>query len=136
MEKGLDISVYFHKRLGRGLFGGEGFIMQRISGDGMVFLEIDGHCKEYELGAGESIIIDTGYLAAMTEGCSMDIEMVRGAKNIFLGGEGLFNTKVTGPGKVYIQSMPIANIAERLSPYIQVSSSNNDGFNINIDPDR
>ena len=131
MEKGLNVSIYFQKRLGKGLFGGEGFIMQRITGNGMVFVEIDGHCKEYELGVGESIIVDTGYLAAMSETCTMDIQMVRGAKNIFLGGEGLFNTVITGPGKVYLQSMPISNIAERLIPYMPTSSSG-DGINISF----
>ena len=87
MEKGLEASVYFQKKLGSGFFGGEGFIMQKISGHGMVFLEIDGYCKEYDLAVGESIIVDTGYLAAMSETCTMDIQTVRGAKNIFLGGE-------------------------------------------------
>lgn len=133
MEKGLELSVYFQKRLGRGLFGGEGFIMQRISGDGMVFLEIDGHCKEYDLAAGQSIIVDTGYLAAMSESCTMDVEMVQGAKNIFLGGEGLFNTRITGPGKVYIQSMPVINTAQRLTPYLHIEDGdNNRGGGINI----
>ena len=134
MEKGLDVSIYFQKKLSRGFFGGEGFIMQRISGDGMVFLEIDGYCKEYTLGPGESIIMNTGYLAAMSDTCTMDIEMVKGAKNIFLGGEGLFNTRVTGPGKVYIQSMPISNMAQALTPYIEVNVDNDNGggggFNI------
>ena len=133
MEKGLDLSVYFQKRLGGAFFGGEGFIMQRISGDGMVFIEIDGHCKEYELKAGETIILDTGYLAAMTESCTMDVQTVRGVKNMFFGGEGIFHTRVTGPGKVYIQSMPVLHMAERLSPYIQVhSDSSNNGSGINI----
>ena len=133
MEKGLELSVYFQKRLGRGLFGGEGFIMQRITGNGMVFLEIDGHCKEYDLAAGESIIVDTGYLAAMSESCTMDVEMVQGAKNIFLGGEGLFHTRVTGPGKVYIQSMPVINTAQRLTPYLHIEDGdNNRGGGINI----
>lgn len=132
MEKGLDLSVYFQKKLSRGFFGGEGFIMQKISGDGLVFLEIDGYCKEYELGYGESIIIDTGYLAAMTEGCTMDIQMVEGAKNIFLGGEGLFHTRVTGPGKVYIQSMPIIHTAQAISPYIHVNDCDGHGLNINF----
>ena len=127
MEKGLDVSVYFQKRLGKGFFGGEGFIMQKISGNGIVFLEIDGHCKEYDLAVGESIIIDTGYLAAMSETCTMDIQTVQGVKNIFLGGEGLFHTRVTGPGKVYIQSMPVINMAEALSPYIHVKTSSDDG---------
>lgn len=131
MEKGLDLSVYFQRKLGKGLFGGEGFIMQKVSGNGLVFLEIDGHCVEYTLGAGESIIIDTGYLAAMTETCSMDIETIKGAKNIFLGGEGLFHTKVTGPGKVYIQSMPIWQIAQELIPYMPTATNGSDG-GINI----
>ncbi len=133
MEKGLDLSVFFQKSLGRGLFGGEGFIMQKISGEGTAFIEIDGYCKEYTLGVGESIIVDTGYLAAMSESCSMDIETVRGFKNILFGGEGVFNTRITGPGKVYIQSMPIINTAERLIPYLpQPSSNNSDGFNLNF----
>ena len=133
MEKGLDLSIFFHKRLGRGFFGGEGFIMQRISGDGMVFLEIDGHCKVYDLAVGESIVLDTGYLAAMSETCTMDIEAVRGAKNIFFGGEGLFNTRVTGPGRVYVQSMPAPKIAEALIPYLPTpSSGDGDGIKINL----
>ncbi len=132
MEKGLDLSIYFQKRLGRGLFGGEGFIMQKISGNGMVFLEIDGHCKEYTLAYGESIIVDTGYLAAMSETCTMDIQTIKGAKNLFFGGEGIFHTRVTGPGKVYIQSMPICNMAEALQPYIQIESDSHSGGGINI----
>lgn len=131
MEKGLDLSMYFQKKLGRGFFGGEGFIMQRISGDGMVFLEIDGHCKEYDLGVGQSIVVDTGYLAAMSETCTMDIETVKGAKNIFLGGEGLFHTRITGPGKVYIQSMPVINTAQALTPYLHIHEDDNHG-GINI----
>ena len=108
--------------------------MQQIKGDGLVFLEIDGYCKEYTLAAGESIIVDTGYLAAMSETCTMDVETVKGAKNIFFGGEGLFNTRVTGPGKVYIQSMPVINTAERLSPYLHIDNDgdNNNGGGINI----
>ena len=135
MEKGLELSVYFQRKLGKGLFGGEGFIMQKVEGNGLVFLEIDGYCKEYELKAGESIIIDTGYLAAMTDTCTMDIQTVKGAKNIFLGGEGLFHTRITGPGKVYIQSMPLLNTAQALSPYIQVRSdddNNGGGFTIRL----
>lgn len=131
MEKGLELSVYFQKKLGKGLFGGEGFIMQRICGNGMVFLEIDGHCKQYDLAAGQSIIVDTGYLAAMSETCTMDIQTVRGAKNIFLGGEGLFHTRITGPGRVYIQSMPVINMAQRLTPYLDIDTGS-DGGGINI----
>ena len=131
MEKGLELSVYFQRRLGKGFFGGEGFIMQKITGNGMVFLEIDGHCKEYTLRAGESIVVDTGYLAAMSESCTMDIQTVQGAKNIFLGGEGLFHTRITGPGKVYLQSMPIMQIAQAVSPYLSLGDSDG-GIKINI----
>lgn len=132
MEKGLNLSVHIQKKLGKGLFGGEGFIMQKLSGNGIVFLEIDGYCKEYHLGVGQSLIIDTGYLAAMTESCTMDIQPVKGAKNVFLGGEGLFHTKVTGPGTVYLQSMPIINTAQALSPYLNIGGADNDGGGINI----
>ena len=132
MEKGLELSVYFQKKLGKGLFGGEGFIMQRISGEGIVFLEIDGHCKEYDLMPEQSIIVDTGYLAAMSESCTMEVQTVKGAKNIFLGGEGLFHTRITGPGKVYIQSMPIINTAQRLTPYLNINKSSDSGGGINI----
>ena len=129
MEKGLDMSVYFQKRLSRGFFGGEGFIMQRITGNGIVFLEIDGYCKEYDLAPGQSIIVDTGYLAAMTESCSMEIQTVKGFKNVLFGGEGIFHTRITGPGRVYIQSMPIMNTAKVLAPYIQIHSSDSGSSN-------
>ena len=132
MEKGLELSVYFQKKLGKGFFGGEGFIMQQIKGDGLVFLEIDGYCKEYDLGVGQSIIVDTGYLAAMSESCTMDIETGKGVKTIFFGGEGLFNTRITGPGKVYIQSMPVINTAQCLTPYLNINNDNNSGGGINI----
>ena len=114
----LDLSVHFKKRLGTGFFGGEGFIMQRITGPGIVFLEVDGYSPEYDLAPGERLICDTGVLAAMDETCSMDIEVVRGAKNMFLGGEGIFNTVVTGPGKVYLQSMTVEKLARLMIPYL------------------
>ena len=132
MEKGLDLSIYFQKRIGAGFFGGEGFIMQKITGNGIVFLEIDGYCKEYELRAGESIILDTGYLAAMSESCTMDIQSVQGIKNVFFGGEGLFHTRVTGPGKVYVQSMPVAHTAAVLSGFLDGRSSSKEGISINL----
>ena len=132
MEKGLDLSIYLQRKLSSGFFGGEGFIMQKITGHGMVFLEIDGYCKEYELRTGESIILDTGYLAAMSESCTMDIQSVKGFKNVFFGGEGLFHTRVTGPGKVYIQSMPIYHTAAVLGRYLGGGSSSGDGINISF----
>ena len=109
-EEGVELSIFFRKKLGAGLFGGEGFIMQKLSGNGTAFVEIDGSVVEYDLLPGQTMLIDTGYLAMMEETVSMDIEMVHGAKNVFLGGEGLFNTRVTGPGKVWIQTMPISKI--------------------------
>ena len=133
MEKGLDLSVHFQKKLGAGLIGGEGFVLQKVTGDGLVFIEIDGYCKEYDLQAGESIIVDTGYLAAMTESCKMEVQSVKGFKNMFFGGEGLFNTVISGPGKVYIQSMPAMNLAQRLMPYMpQATSGSGSGVNINL----
>lgn len=128
MEKGLDLSVYLQKKLSTGFFGGEGFIMQRISGSGTAFIEIDGHCQMYELAAGQSIIVDTGYLAAMSESCTMDVQTVKGAKNILLGGEGIFHTRITGPGKVYLQSMPVSALAARLS----ACTATSDGPDINL----
>lgn len=136
MEKGIDLSVYFQKKLGNVFFGGEGFIMQKLSGEGMVFLEIDGYCKELELGMYESVTVDTGYLAAMTAGCTMEIIPVKGVKNVLFGGEGLFHTKITGPGKVYLQSMPINKTAEALAPYLPTSfSGSSDGIKINLGND-
>ena len=98
------------KKLGAGFFGGEGFIMQKLSGQGLAFIEIDGYCKEYELAPGQQIILDTGYLAAMEATCTMDIKSTGGVKNALFGGEGFFNTIVTGPGKVYVQSMPMSKM--------------------------
>lgn len=121
-EAGVELSVHFKKKLGAGLFGGEGFIMQKVSGNGIVFAEFDGHVIEYELQPGQQIVIDTGHLAAMTESCQMDIQTVPGLKNMFLGGEGVFNTVVTGPGKVWLQTMPISNVAGALIPYIPTSN--------------
>lgn len=114
----VNVSVFFQKKIGAGLFGGEGFIMQKFSGEGLVFLEFDGAVKEYDLAVGEKKIIDTGYLVAMDGTCSIDVVFVKGIKNIVFGGEGLFNTVVTGPGRIYIQSMPITKTAEKLSFYM------------------
>ena len=115
---GIQLSVAFQKKLSGGFFGGEGFIMQRISGQGTAFLEIDGHVKQYELAAGQSMLIDTGYLAAMEGSCTMDITAVKGLKNKFFGGEGFFNTVVAGPGKIYLQSMPVNQMASTLAPFL------------------
>lgn len=115
-EKGVVSSVFFQKKMGSGFFGGEGFIMQKMSGFGKVFVEIDGHAVTYELGVGQQMVVDTGYVAAMSATCSMEIQTVPGLKNKFLGGEGFFNTIVTGPGKLILQSMPINHLAQAFSP--------------------
>ena len=117
-EAGVELSIFFNKKLGAGLFGGEGFIMQRISGQGIVFAEFDGHGVEYELQRGQQIVVDTGHLAAMTASCSMEIKSVPGVKNMVFGGEGIFNTIISGPGKIWLQSMPISNVAGVLRKYI------------------
>ncbi len=115
---GVQIDIFFQKKIGAGFFGGEGFIMQKFSGAGMVFLEINGAVYTYELAAGESMLVDTGYVAAMEETVSLDIETVSGVGNALLGGEGLFNTKVTGPGKVWLQTMPANALAGAIAPFI------------------
>lgn len=115
---GVQLAVHFNKKVGAGLFGGEGFILQRVTGPGLVFLEFDGHCVEYELQGGEQIVCDTGVLAMMDITCSIDIQMVKGMKNMFFGGEGLFDTIITGPGKVTLQSMTIGQLAKQLIPYL------------------
>ena len=103
------------KKIAGGFFGGEGFLMRKISGNGMVFLEIDGSAIEYVLAPGQKKIIDTGYLAMMDASCSLDIVTIKGVKNILLGGEGLFNTVITGPGTILLQTLPVNQLAMTLS---------------------
>lgn len=116
-EAGVTLSVFFQKKIGAGFFGGEGFIMQKLSGRGTAFIEIDGYACEYDLASGESMIVDTGYLAAMDATCSMDIVTVPGVKNMLLGGEGVFNTVVKGPGRIILQTMPVSAVARTLQTY-------------------
>lgn len=123
-EVGVQLSVYFNQKIKAGLFGGEGFIMQRLSGQGKAFVEIDGYCKVFELRPGEKMLIDSGYLAAMETTCSMDVKTVTGGlKSMVFGGEGLFNTEVTGPGKVYLQTQPISTLAKALGSFLPKSSN-------------
>lgn len=117
-ERSVELSVHFQKKLGAGFFGGEGFIMQRLSGSGIAFLEIDGAAIEYDLAPGQQMIVDTGYLAMMDATCSMDIQTVPGLKNKFFGGEGFFNTVITGPGRIVLQTMPISGVAAAIRPFI------------------
>ena len=120
----VELSVHFQKKIGSGLFGGEGFLLQRLSGDGIAFLEIDGSSIEYNLSAGERKVLSTGYLAMMDATCNIDVQTVKGVKNVLFGGEGLFNTVVTGPGHVVLQTMPIMKTAASLYAYMPHASSN------------
>ena len=116
-EESVDVDIFFKNKLGTGIFGGEGFILQKFTGNGMVFLEIDGEVIERDLQPGEVLLVDPGHIAAMDEGIDFDIERVQGAKNILFG-EGLFFSKLTGPGKVWLQTMPISKLAESLIPFL------------------
>lgn len=116
-EESVDLNIYFKQSIGAGLFAGEGFVLQKFSGEGIVFLEIDGEVIERDLKEGEKILIDPGHIAIMEETVKFDIERVKGAKNMIFG-EGLFFTKIEGPGKVWLQTMPITRLAEAIIPYI------------------
>ncbi|MBR1531382.1 MAG: TIGR00266 family protein [Eubacterium sp.] len=117
--EGVQLSTFFQKKIGSGVFSGEGFIMQKLTGNGTAFVEVDGSAIKYSLEAGQKMIIDTGYVVLMSSTCSMDIQQVKGVKNIVFGGEGLFNTVVTGPGEVVVQTMPVSKIAGSIRPYVQ-----------------
>ncbi|MDD5952331.1 MAG: TIGR00266 family protein [Oscillospiraceae bacterium] len=123
-EMGVELSVHFHKKVKSGLFGGEGFLLQKVSGNGIVFAEFDGHVVEYELQPGQQIVVDTGHLAALSATCQIDVQSVPGMKNKLLGGEGWFNTIITGPGRVWLQTMPLVNVAGALIPYLPVGGNN------------
>lgn len=114
-EAGVDFAVHFQKKFGGGFFGGEGFIMQKLSGRGLAFIEIDGSSVEYDLLPGQQMIIDTGNLAMADVTVDIDIQTVKGVKNVLFGGEGLFNTVVTGPGKITLQTMPLSGFANTIA---------------------
>ncbi len=114
-ETGVDLSIFFQKKLGSGLFGGEGFIMQKLSGSGLAFVELNGSTVEYDLQPGQQIVVNTGSVAMMDATCTMEIQMVKGVKNVLFGGEGLFNTVVTGPGHIVLQTMSMASFAAMIA---------------------
>jgi uncharacterized protein (TIGR00266 family) len=122
-EDSVKLEIHFKKRLGAGMFGGEGFILQKITGPGMAFLEIPGEVREYQLGAGEVIQVDPGHIAMFEPTVDYDISRVKGFTNIFFSGEGLFLAKLTGPGKIWLQSLPLSNLAAKLSKYMPSQSS-------------
>lgn len=124
MTEGVDMSVYLQKKLSTGFFGGEGFLMEQYSGNGYVWLEIHGAVEERTLAEGESLAVSSGFVAAMDATCTMEIESVKGLTNVVFGGEGLFLTKVKGPGRVWLQTMPITALAMNLYEYMPHPSSN------------
>ncbi len=133
-EKSVDMDMHFRKRLGTGIFGGEGFIMQRITGPGLAFLEVDGEVIEYQLEPGQQLKVDTGHLAAMEASVDFDVTMLKGFRNILLGGEGLFLASVRGPGKVWLQTMPMSKLAQKIAQFMpQVGGKGSSGgLNVNI----
>lgn len=122
-EESVDIKMHFRKRLGTGFFGGEGFILQQITGPGYAFLEIPGEVREYALTAGETMRIDPGHIAFFESHVHYDITAVKGLTNVLFGGEGLFLATMTGPGRIWLQSMPLANLAGKLAKYLPTKSS-------------
>lgn len=117
-EAGVQLSMHANQKLGAGFFGGEGFIMQKLTGNGIAFAEVDGELVEYTLAPGEQMVVDTGYVMGFELSVSMDIQQVKGLKNMVLGGEGLFNTVLTGPGKIWLQTMPISGVAAAIQPFL------------------
>jgi len=117
-EDGVKLEMHFRKKLGAGFFGGEGFILQKLSGKGMAFVEISGEITEMQLKKDQVLRVDTGHVAMFEPSVDFDIEMVKGVKNIFFGGEGLFFAFLKGPGKIWLQSMPLANLAGKIGQYI------------------
>lgn len=122
-EASVNLEIYFSKNASSGFFGGEGFILQRISGNGIAFAEFDGQIIEYNLAPGQQIVVDTGHLAAMDSTCAYEVRTIPGMKNKFLGGNGFFNTLITGPGRVLLQTMPISKLGAMISPYVTVASN-------------
>lgn len=117
-KAGVQLSMHVNQKLGAGFFGGEGFIMQKLTGNGIAFAEVDGELVEYTLAPGEQMVVDTGYVMGFELSVSMDIQQVKGLKNMVLGGEGLFNTVLTGPGKIWLQTMPISGVAAAIQPFL------------------
>jgi uncharacterized protein (AIM24 family) len=132
-EKSVDMDMHFRKRLGTGFFGGEGFIMQRITGPGLAFVEVDGEVVEYQLKAGQHLKVDTGHLAAMEATVDFDVTMLKGFRNILLGGEGLFLASVRGPGKVWLQTMPMSKLAQKVAQFMPQAGGKGSSGGLNVD---
>ena len=132
-EKSVDVDIHFRQKLGAGFFGGEGFIMQRMTGPGLAFVEIDGEVVEWDLQPGELLKVGTGHVAAHQPSVDFDVEMIKGFKNILLGGEGLFLTTLRGPGKVWLQTMPMMNLARKVAQFMPQVGGKGSSGGLNID---
>jgi uncharacterized protein (AIM24 family) len=122
-QESVQLEMHFRKRLGAGLFGGEGFILQKLTGPGIAWVEIAGEVRSYDLPAGQTMQVDPGHIAMYEPTVDYDIQRVKGIKNIFFGGEGLFLATLKGPGKVWLQSLPLSNLAAKLARYLPTKSS-------------
>ncbi|MBU0510857.1 MAG: TIGR00266 family protein [Chloroflexi bacterium] len=122
-QDSVKLEMHFRKKLGAGLFGGEGFILQKITGPGVAFVEIPGEVREYTLEAGAVMKVDPGHIAMFEPGVTYDITRVKGLKNILFSGEGLFLASLKGPGKIWLQSLPLSNLAAKLARYMPVKRS-------------
>lgn len=129
-EKTVTMEIHFRKKLGAGFFGGEGFIMQKLTGPGVAFVCLDGEIIEYTLEQGQIIKVDTGHVAMYEPTVDLDIEMLRGFKNVLFGGEGLFLTTLRGPGRIWLQTMPTMSLAKAIAPYLPSSSGSSSGANV------
>jgi uncharacterized protein (AIM24 family) len=131
-EKSVQIEMHFRRKLGAGFFGGEGFVLQRLTGPGVAFVELDGEIVEYTLEPDQVLKVDTGHVAMFEPTVQFDIEMVRGFKNILFGGEGLFLATLRGPGRVWLQTMPAMNLAKKLAQYLPRSTGSSSGSGIDL----
>lgn len=132
-EKSVDLDMHFRKRLGAGLFGGEGFILQRLTGPGKAFVNFDGEIVEKQLQPGEVLRVDTGHVAMFEPSVDFDVEIVRGFKNILLGGEGLFLATLRGPGRVWLQTMPMDKLAQKIAQFMPQVGGNGRSGGLNVD---
>jgi uncharacterized protein (TIGR00266 family) len=131
-EKSVTMSIALQRKLGAGLFGGEGFILQRFEGPGTVFASLDGEIVEYTLVEGQRLLVDTGHLAMFEPSVTYDIQMVKGIKNLIFGGEGIFLVNLTGPGRVWLQTMPMSKLAGAIRQFLPRAEGNSSGLNINL----
>jgi len=133
-KKSVDVDLHFRKRLGAGLFGGEGFVLQKLTSPGMAFVNFDGEIVEKTLAAGEVLRVDTGHVAMFQPSVDFDVEIIKGFKNILLGGEGLFMATLRGPGRVFLQSMPLDKLARKMAQFMPKvgGDGRSGGMNINL----